>query len=187
MTPARLTFVLVVLATSCRAGSSTPPQDRAPLTPAAAPAGGARSSAGPPGRPGCRKNFAGFDDDGDGLVSREEFLARPHAAPEPLAVFDARDGNRDGELTESEFCSGWHAGPAMRPRQRERRPASGRMMTTRCQAHFDEFDDDGDGWITAEEFARWPHARGDASVLFEARDRNGDGKVTRDELCSGWR
>jgi Ca2+-binding EF-hand superfamily protein len=60
-------------------------------------------------------------------------------------------------------------------------------MRARCDSRFDVFDDDGDGQLTAEEFAAVPHARGDARTLFEARDLDGDGRVTRGEFCSGAR
>ena len=54
---------------------------------------------------GCRERFAALDTNGDGLVSVDEFLVRPHECEEPEQVFSLRDGNRDGSLTESEFCS----------------------------------------------------------------------------------
>jgi Ca2+-binding EF-hand superfamily protein len=57
------------------------------------------------------------------------------------------------------------------------------MMGMRCEAHFEAFDTDKDGKVTAQEFAAWPHARGDADVLFTERDSDKDGILTRDEFC----
>jgi Ca2+-binding EF-hand superfamily protein len=57
------------------------------------------------------------------------------------------------------------------------------MMGMRCETHFDAFDSDGDSKLTLPEFAAWPHARGDADVLFAERDRDKDGSLTREEFC----
>jgi len=55
---------------------------------------------------GCQKNFASMDKDGDGAVTREEFMAAPHRRDNPEEIFKARDTNGNGKLTEDEFCSG---------------------------------------------------------------------------------
>jgi Ca2+-binding EF-hand superfamily protein len=61
------------------------------------------------------------------------------------------------------------------------------MLTMGCEQNFETFDADGDGKLTASEFAAWPHARGDAQALFEARDADGDGILTVSEFCGQWR
>jgi Ca2+-binding EF-hand superfamily protein len=89
--------------------ASTPPTAAAahePAAPAAVP-----EAASP--RPGCAQNFAAFDANGDQRLSRQEFLERPHAQPDPEAIFHARDSDADGSLTSDEFCSGWR-GPTAR-------------------------------------------------------------------------
>jgi Ca2+-binding EF-hand superfamily protein len=152
----------------------------------------------------CLENFRAFDDDGDGRVSQDEFYARPHADPDPAAVFRSRDRNADAALTEEEFCSGWHRGaaapgtpgrgfgPGMGPGPKSgmgmhRRRMGGSAKGMRCEQRFETFDADGDRKVTREEFAAWPHARGDAQRLFAERDRNNDGSITRDEFCAPWK
>lgn len=66
-------------------------------------------AAAPPsvaGSPRCKQRFKGMDTNGDGRVSLKEFLAAPHRRKDPKAVFAARDANKDGHLTDAEFCSG---------------------------------------------------------------------------------
>lgn len=55
---------------------------------------------------GCQKNFTSMDKDGDGVVTREEFMAVPHRRDNPEEVFKAKDTDGNGKLTEDEFCSG---------------------------------------------------------------------------------
>jgi hypothetical protein len=90
---------------------ATAPPTAAPAPELAAPEVAPATAA--PQRPGCAQNFAAFDANGDQRLSRQEFLDRPHAQPDPEAIFRARDGDADGSLTSDEFCSGWH-GPTAR-------------------------------------------------------------------------
>jgi Ca2+-binding EF-hand superfamily protein len=55
---------------------------------------------------GCQKNFTSMDKDGDGMVTREEFMAAPHRRDNPEEIFKAKDADGDGKLTKDEFCSG---------------------------------------------------------------------------------
>jgi Ca2+-binding EF-hand superfamily protein len=64
--------------------------------------------------------------------------------------------------------------------------APGPMMGARCEGHFDAFDADHDEKLSKDEFAAWPHARGDADTLFAERDLDHDGTITRNEFCSVW-
>lgn len=193
------------------------PEAPAPTTtpaPAAAssPAAPAAPSASAPSRPACASNFAAFDTNADERVSREEFLDRPHAHPDPESVFSARDADADGVLTSAEFCSGWHpgrgphmsGGPGMGPAGRPGMgaggmgPARGPGMGMgpggmgpmrhgpRCEAHFARFDTNADGNVTESEFAALPHPHADAREVFAARDQNHDGRLTQAEFCSPW-
>lgn len=140
--------------------------------------------------PQCLRNFEGFDEDSDDRVTRDEFGARPHAHPHPDALFRERDQNSDASLTPEEFCSGFHGrppGPIARPGCCMRKPSMHSMMNAGCEEHYGVFDSDGDGRLTPDEFAAWPHARGDANTLFEERDVDHDGTITREEFCSAWR
>lgn len=196
--------VVCGLAFTAFACSHQPAESRVPneapkLTPAA---GAAAPPARPVARPGCAENFKAFDENGDGRVSEDEFNAGPHAHPDLTAVFRGRDGDRDGSLTEGEFCSGFRGaastpsgagpgagqgmmGPGRGNRMRQHREP-GTMTAARCEQHFATFDTDHDGKLTKEEFAAWPHAHGDADVLFGERDLDHDGTILRGEFCSAW-
>jgi Ca2+-binding EF-hand superfamily protein len=187
--------VFTAFACSHQPAESHAPNEGPKLTPAAGPAT-------PRARPGCADNFKAFDDNGDGRVSEEEFNAGPHAHPDPMAVFRGRDGDHDGRLTEAEFCSGFRgvaptpsgagtgAGPGMmgprRGHQMRQHREPGTMMGARCEQHFETFDADHDGKLTRDEFGAWPHAHGDANMLFDERDLDHNGTVESGEFCSAW-
>lgn len=63
--------------------------------------------AGPGGGPRCEAHFARFDADGDANVTEAELAALPHPHGDAHAIFVARDQNRDGLLTKTEFCAPW--------------------------------------------------------------------------------
>ena len=121
-----IAFIAAALAFAGCSPKPTPEAQAAPASTSAAPAPAAPAPAeatapegvAPP-RPGCAQNFAAFDANADQRVSRQEFLERPHANPDPDAVFAARDRDADGSLTSDEFCSGWRgptaAGPGRGP------------------------------------------------------------------------
>jgi Ca2+-binding EF-hand superfamily protein len=193
-------FALTISIAACSREAARPsPRNESPVMALAdghsAPGGTATS------HPRCVDNFAAFDDNGDGRVSREEFNARPHDNPDPGGVFRSRDHDGDESLTENEFCSGWRgaSGPADASvpgvglgagmgHGRGRGMGLGRpgmpMMGARCEQHFEAFDADHDGKLTRDEFAAWPHVRGDADTLFAERDRDHDGSITRAEFCA---
>jgi len=57
----------------------------------------------------CAEHFAAFDANASGGLSLAEFSARPHIQGDPRLIFAARDRNRNGVVTQAEFCSAWSA------------------------------------------------------------------------------
>lgn len=93
-----------------------------------------------------------LDQDGDNVISRDEFTA---ARPGQPRMFDRFDGDQDGRITLDEFLE-------QRRALQERR--------------FNRLDANGDGAITEEDIAA---RRG---VVFDNLDRNDDGVLSQDEL-----
>lgn len=102
----------------------------------------------------ARSLFASADVDGDGAVTRAEFLAARDAR------FDRLDRDRDKRLTPSELAAA----------------ASDTRARTAVQVGFRRFDRDGDGGLDRDELRRGP------TPAFDRADRDGDGRVTAAEL-----
>lgn len=121
----------------------------------AAEKGGAKKEPSKEGRP--EKGHPGFvarlDTDGDGKVSREEFDGPPEHFPQ-------FDRNRDGFITEEEAPKG--------PPPRRGRPAR----------FLERLDRDGDGKVSREEFDG-------PEDHFDDFDENGDGFIDRAEAPAG--
>lgn len=101
-----------------------------------------------------------LDQDGDGLVSRDEFFADEHAPG--MRMLARADADGDGAVTREELEA------AIDDIAEERRERAERHMARR----FDELDEDGDGMIMR------------ADVLEQAfyrLDSNGDGFVSEEE------
>jgi Ca2+-binding EF-hand superfamily protein len=110
-----IAFIAAALAFAGCSPKPTPEAQAAPAPTAAAPAPATGPDGAAPPRPGCAQNFTAFDANGDQHVSRQEFLERPHAHPDPDAIFDSRDRDVDGSLTSDEFCASWHGRMAAGP------------------------------------------------------------------------
>ncbi|MGW7434048.1 EF-hand domain-containing protein [Streptomyces sp. NPDC054861] len=140
--------------------------------------------------------FRMLDVDGDGVISREEYLARPDRAAaglgrdahDPLVatacslherVYSAMDADGDGKVTFGEYAA-WAGAQTFDDVCRE---ALGSL--------FDLADTDGDGTLVRAEFARLREVLGnpadDAATAFDALDTDGDGRVDRDEYLAAIR
>ncbi|MEU9145527.1 EF-hand domain-containing protein [Streptomyces sp. NPDC048349] len=136
-----------------------------------------------------RHIFTMLDVDGDGSISRQEYLARPERAAAALGrggddallsvartthekVFESMDADGDGQVTFAEY----EAWAGERAFDEVCRPALGSL--------FDLADTDGDGHLDQAEFTRLRHALGNpadhAREAFEALDADGDGRIDRD-------
>ncbi|WUH50867.1 EF-hand domain-containing protein [Streptomyces sp. NBC_00443] len=138
--------------------------------------------------------FAMLDRDGDGVISRTEYLARVDRAAAAMGrpaddpvlhaaraaheeVWADMDADHDGRVVFEEYRT-WAGHDAF---ERSCRPALGSL--------FDVADHDGDGRLTREEFTRLRvasrNARVDADQAFDALDTDGDGLVDRDDYLAG--
>ncbi|MEU7606060.1 EF-hand domain-containing protein [Streptomyces sp. NPDC041003] len=136
-----------------------------------------------------RHIFSMLDVDGDGVISRQEYLARPEraaaalgrAGDDPLLslartaherVFASMDANQDGRVTFTEY-EAWAGEEAF---DEVCRPALGSL--------FDLADADSDGHLDRAEFTRLRHALGNpadnARAAFDALDEHGTGRINRD-------
>ncbi|MCI3928412.1 EF-hand domain-containing protein [Streptomyces sp. AN091965] len=138
--------------------------------------------------------FAMLDVDGDGAITRAEYLGRVdrvaaatgRSAEHPVvaasraaheAVFTDMDGDGDGRVTFDEYRS-WVGHDAF---ERSCRPALGSL--------FDIADADADGHLNRQEFTRLRTGAGnaetDAEAAFDALDTDGDGLVEREAYLAG--
>ncbi|MDH6539997.1 Ca2+-binding EF-hand superfamily protein [Streptomyces sp. SPB4] len=141
-----------------------------------------------------RRIFAMLDVDGDGVITRAEYLARVDRAAAALGrgadhpvvgaartaheeVWADMDADHDGRVTFEEYRT-WAGHDAF---ERSCRPALGSL--------FDVADLDGDGRLSREEFTRLRVASRntaqDADRAFDDLDTDRDGFVERDAYLAG--
>ncbi|MFG2141006.1 EF-hand domain-containing protein [Streptomyces sp. NPDC048650] len=140
--------------------------------------------------------FTMLDTDGDGVISRQEYLARPERAAaasgrggdDPLVavartaherVYASMDANSDGRVTFEEYAA-WAGGESFDDVCRQ---ALGSL--------FDLADTDADGTLDRAEFTRLRAALGNpadnAGTAFDALDLDGDGRIDRDAYLASIR
>ncbi|MGW8767552.1 EF-hand domain-containing protein [Streptomyces sp. NPDC055815] len=140
--------------------------------------------------------FAMLDADGDGVISRQEYLARPERAAQALGrsgddplvrtalvaheqVYASMDADGDGKVTFAEYVT-WAGGASFDAVCRQ---ALGSL--------FDLADTEADGALNRAQFTRLRTAlgstAGNAEAAFEALDTDGDGRIDRDEYLSSIR
>lgn len=98
--------------------------------------------------------FAAADTNGDGVVTRAEFLSHRDAS------FTKLDRNKDGVVSPADF-----------PRLAKRKPEA----LARLTAAMDGADSNGDGAISRSELAQSP------PMMFDRADADRDGRVTKAE------
>jgi Ca2+-binding EF-hand superfamily protein len=127
------------------------------------------------------KTLMAFDVNGDGKLSRTELPERFQG------IFDRADENKDGFLTPDEIRKAaaaqaappQQAGPGGRGGQEGGREGRGREMNfVRMDPILAAVDTNGDGVLSGEEI------RNSAKAI-RTLDKDGDGKVTREEAMPG--
>ncbi|WP_428605060.1 EF-hand domain-containing protein [Sedimenticola sp.] len=157
--------------------------------------------------------FATYDTNSDGKVSVEEFYAARNARIGERAkqgrmmknlgnapAFEQFDADGDGYLSENELLKGQMNHMLQQRMSRPMGPMAGAGRAAPGRASFADFDRNGDGVVTAEEFAetraarqadkaaqRYPMRNAGSAPSFESYDRNGDGRLTPDEFVPGQR
>jgi len=133
-------------------------------------------------KPNPAKILEHLDKDGNGSVSKEEFLASERGQKDPeraAKVFAHIDENNDGALTTNEFAK------MRRPGGPGEGDGEGRDRPNPAEI-FKRLDKDGSGSISKEEFTSGERAQKNpemAAKMFQKLDADGDGSITHDEFA----
>jgi len=121
----------------------------------------------------AKETLKKLDADGDGRISRDEFIGSP-------SIFDRWDADKDGFVTADELAKGL-AAPKPAPKAEPRRGGDGdrpggdpERAKRQAEGLLKRLDKDGDGKLTGEEIPK----RGD----WKRADENGDGALDAGEL-----
>lgn len=148
-------------------------------------------------RESAEHNFNDLDTDGDGFLTRYDYMALaqrrleqsgvPAGTPEGEAVVEAflnawnthvraLDADRDGRISREEYIRSFES--LVRGGDLEA------VLTPISEATFALIDRDRDGWITAEEFASvWSRPGTDLTAVFTRADADGDGRISFEEFA----
>ncbi|MGW0803205.1 EF-hand domain-containing protein [Nonomuraea sp. NPDC002799] len=148
-------------------------------------------------RESAERNFNDLDADGDGFLTRYDYMALAQRrldqtgvgaeAPEGEAIIDAflnawdthvhaLDTDRDGRISRQEYVRSFET--------LARTGALERVLTPISRATFAAADRDEDGRITAEEFGSvWSRPGTDLAAVFAQVDADGDGRITFEEYA----
>ncbi|MEO5335453.1 MAG: EF-hand domain-containing protein [Magnetospirillum sp. WYHS-4] len=146
------------------------------------------------GPPDPSRFFDSLDDDGDGDVSREEFVAgRPEGVSEEdaNAFFDELDAEGTGSLTKEQFTEAMKdaAPPPMAGGPPPGGASGGRDdEDSQASAFFDDLDTNQDGVVSLSEWlAGQPPELGEeeATAMFEEMDGEGSGALTKEQFVAG--
>ncbi|MEV4169060.1 EF-hand domain-containing protein [Nonomuraea sp. NPDC049709] len=148
-------------------------------------------------RESAERNFNDLDADGDGFLTRYDYLALAQRrleqtgvradTPEGGAVVDAflnawdtharaLDTDRDGRISRQEYVRSFET--------LVRTGALEAVLAPISRATFTVADRDGDGWIDAEEFGSlWNRPGTDLKAVFARADADGDGRISFEEYA----
>jgi len=147
-------------------------------------------------------NFSEFDSDANGKLSAQEFAAvkmGPQGKRSKLPTFADLDSNNDAVLSEAEFGA-FKMHRRANSGNRHNRPTFQEIdknsdgvlakeeVRGRLLANFADFDTDGNGTLSAEEFAAVRMAKqgragkGYYCPVFQEIDKNSDGILTKEEV-----
>ncbi|GAA3553855.1 EF-hand domain-containing protein [Nonomuraea rosea] len=148
-------------------------------------------------RESAERNFNDLDTDGDGFLTRYDYMALAQRrlgqtgvradTPEGESVVDAflnawdiharaLDTDRDGRISKEEYVSSFET--------LVRTGTLDTVLTPISRATFAAADRDRDGWITAEEFgAVWNRPRTDLTTAFARADADRDGRISFEEFA----
>lgn len=141
--------------------------------------------------------FAAMDDDGDGLLEREDFAA---LTARWISIRGAGDDVRLAEI----MMGWWRTLLAASDRDRDERVSLDEVMLVvdrlddipdavngTAEAMFEAIDEDGDGRISAGEYRRlieaWNGRETDTDAVFPLLDLDGDGHISKEEFVRLWR
>lgn len=159
------------------------------------PFGGDMGGGADYGRPTAADMYSAMDADGDGSVSKDEFLAaRPDNMSEDAAtkVYDSIDTTGTGSITEDQFSDALkslgghhHGGMAPAAASQDSSSDSSTDSSDSADGTFDALDTNKDGIVSEDEFlAGHPEDVTDeqATDLFDSIDTQGTGSITKDQF-----